>query len=263
MAETLDRSSLKALSTDTRQDIVKMLSERPHTSSEIARKLGKHVTTITEHLNVLEKANLIIRKESTNKWVYYTLTQKGEKIFKPANYTWVITLSLIVVAVVAVSMFGIFRLSVENISSAPEMMSQKSVSEYYADFQHTIETNTSSIVPLTISGGIFNDENIEIEISHKETEKPITINSERIKIAEIENKPERSVLSDQPSAEALMHRKFLVRISEPVDINGEKIIPVEISEVEYDENEKAENTIDVDIIGPSGNTKRIRVKIDR
>jgi DNA-binding transcriptional ArsR family regulator len=263
MAETLDRSALKALSTETRQDIVKMLSERPHTSSEIARKLGKHVTTITEHLDVLEKANLIIRKESTNKWIYYALTSKGEKIFKPANYTWVITLSLIMVAVVAVSMFGFFRSGMEN-AGTPEMMSQKAGAEYYADFQQTIETDTSSIVPLTISGGSF-DENIEIEISHKETEKPIIVNSERIKIAEIENKSE--LVESQAGIEALTRRKFVVRISEPVDINGEKVVPVEISETRYEpegnEEDKKENTIDVDIIGPSGNTKRVRVNIDR
>ena len=100
MAEILDRTTLKALSTDTRQDIIKLLAKRPHTASEISKILDKHVTTVTEHLNVLEKSDLIKKKETTNKWVYYTLSGKGEKLFKPNYYSWVI-----VFAISAVFMF--------------------------------------------------------------------------------------------------------------------------------------------------------------
>lgn len=94
MSEVLDKDSLKALSADTRQEIVKMLEKRPYTASEISKKLNKHVTTVSEHLLTLEKSGLIRRKDSANKWVYYTLTNKGEKLFKPAYYSWVIVLSL-------------------------------------------------------------------------------------------------------------------------------------------------------------------------
>jgi DNA-binding transcriptional ArsR family regulator len=94
MTEVLDKDSLKALSADTRQEIVKLLEKRPYTASEISKKLNKHVTTVSEHLTTLEKSGLIRRKDSTNKWVYYALTNKGEKLFKPAYYSWVIVLSL-------------------------------------------------------------------------------------------------------------------------------------------------------------------------
>ena len=94
MTEVLDRGSLKALSSDTRQDIVKLLEKRPYTASELSKKLSKHVTTVSEHLLLLEKSGLIRKKDSDNKWVYYTLTNKGERIFKPAYYSWVIILSL-------------------------------------------------------------------------------------------------------------------------------------------------------------------------
>lgn len=100
MAEVLDRSSLKALSADTRQDIIKLLGKRPHTASELSKKLNKHVTTVSEHLTTLEKSGLIRKKESTNKWVYYALTDKGERIFKPTYYSWIIILSLSVLALV-------------------------------------------------------------------------------------------------------------------------------------------------------------------
>jgi len=100
MAEVIDRQTLKALSTDTRQEITRLLSKRPYTASELAKILNKHVTTIAEHLYVLEKSGVVRRKESTNKWVYYTLTDKGEKFFKP-YYTWIIALSISIVAFVA------------------------------------------------------------------------------------------------------------------------------------------------------------------
>ena len=59
MAEILDKKMLKALSTETRQEIIKMLLKRPYTASELSKMLNRHVTTITEHLNILEKSGLI------------------------------------------------------------------------------------------------------------------------------------------------------------------------------------------------------------
>ncbi|MBI5061338.1 MAG: winged helix-turn-helix transcriptional regulator [Candidatus Aenigmarchaeota archaeon] len=101
MAEILDSPSLKALSVDTRQEIMKLLVKRPYTPSELSRLLNKHVTTVGEHLALLEKSGLVRRKESSNKWVYYALTDKGEKIFKPNYYSWVVVLSLSLIAFVA------------------------------------------------------------------------------------------------------------------------------------------------------------------
>ena len=87
----LDALTIKALGTSTRQQIVKMLSKRPYTASELAKSLGKHVTTIGEHLEVLEKTGLVARKEGNSKWVYYILTHKGEGLMKP-NYSWAIVI---------------------------------------------------------------------------------------------------------------------------------------------------------------------------
>ena len=97
MPEVIDRQTIKALGIETRQDIMKMLANRPYTASEIAKIRKKHVTTIAEHLTVLEKSGLVRKKDSTNKWVYYELTERGEHLFKPQFYSWVVVLSLSIV----------------------------------------------------------------------------------------------------------------------------------------------------------------------
>ena len=99
--EQLDSKALKALSVETRQHIIKLLSSRPYTATEIAKIMKKHVTTISEHLEVLEQAGLVKRKDDGHKWIYYTLATKGEHIFKPQLYSWSIVLSLSIIIVVA------------------------------------------------------------------------------------------------------------------------------------------------------------------
>ncbi len=99
MPDILDKQTIKALGADARQDIMKLLAKRPHTASELAKATRKHVTTISEHLEVLEKSDLVKKKESTNKWVYYELTDKGAHLFKPQFYSWVIVFSLSVIFV--------------------------------------------------------------------------------------------------------------------------------------------------------------------
>ena len=106
MPEHMDRKTLRALSIETRQEIVRLLSKRPYTASELAKKLGKHVTTVGEHLSVLEDAGLIQKNPNGHKWIYFTLAAKGEKIFKPQLYSWVVVLSLSLILV----FFGMFQI---------------------------------------------------------------------------------------------------------------------------------------------------------
>ncbi|MBS3054624.1 MAG: winged helix-turn-helix transcriptional regulator [Candidatus Aenigmarchaeota archaeon] len=100
MPEVLDKDSLRALSAGTRQDIVKLLKARPYTASELSKITGKHVTTISEHLDTLCKSGIIEKNDTGNKWLYYRLSGKGEKLFKPQYYSWVVVLTI--------SIFGIF-----------------------------------------------------------------------------------------------------------------------------------------------------------
>jgi len=98
MSEVIDKKILKALSVDARQEIIKKLSKRPYTASELSKLMNKHVTTVTEHLKNLEEAGLVQKKPSENKWVYYSLSSKGERLFEPKYFTWVIVLSLSFIA---------------------------------------------------------------------------------------------------------------------------------------------------------------------
>jgi len=91
----VSQSLLKTLTVDTRTDILKFLDDRPMTASELSRKLGKHVTTISEHLKNLQKSDLIERVERPGrKWIYYRLTKPGQRVLHPESYRWVFILSV-------------------------------------------------------------------------------------------------------------------------------------------------------------------------
>lgn len=94
----LDRVAMKALATRTRQDILKLLRQRPYTASELSRLLSKHVTTVAEHLALLERSGMIQRDEG-RKWVYYRLTGKGDSYLNPKNM-WSLVLALSAVSMV-------------------------------------------------------------------------------------------------------------------------------------------------------------------
>ena len=79
----LDKETFKALAVDSRLHILKLLTERPHTASELASSLGYGVSTIKEHTDVLVKARLIKVKDEGRKWKYYHLTFKGRNVVTP------------------------------------------------------------------------------------------------------------------------------------------------------------------------------------
>ena len=113
-SEILDKKVIKALNVDTRREIVKMLSRRPYTASELSKITQKHVTTIAQHLGTLEQSGLVHRRESTNKWKYYELSDKGEKLFKTKYYSWVVVLSLSAIAFIG----GLLNLFATSFSAA-------------------------------------------------------------------------------------------------------------------------------------------------
>ncbi|MFH0948946.1 MAG: winged helix-turn-helix domain-containing protein [Candidatus Aenigmatarchaeota archaeon] len=160
MVETLDKETLKALSTDTRQEIIKLLSKRPYTASEISKHMAKHVTTIAEHLEVLEKSGLIKRKESENKWVYYELTGKGEKIFKPTYYTWIITISVVGVAIFGVIMYGMGT----YVSTYETSAMQKELAGYNMEVFSPVSTDQSTIIPVGIQTPLGMKKAADIEV---------------------------------------------------------------------------------------------------
>jgi DNA-binding transcriptional ArsR family regulator len=97
----IDRKTLKALSADTRLDILKSLGKRRKMPSELSKELGLAVPTVTEHLERLEDAGLIRREETGHKWVYYDLTEKGSNLVRPripVQFVLVLSISVIIIA---------------------------------------------------------------------------------------------------------------------------------------------------------------------
>jgi len=257
MAEILDKDSLKALSTETRQEIIKMLSKRPYTASEISKIMNKHVTTITEHLEILEKAGLINRKDSTNKWVYYTLTDKGTKLFKPMYYTWVITLSIALVVVVTASLWYAFSptgqtaLSVAQESKGQDLLNiAPAASPVSVSVGKLFEENGSSYMPLMITEQGSN-ERVPVEVEgklHDSGSVPVYISD------------------TTDNVEIVVHRAIIR--------NDERIIPIEITQKEKSPSapvttgtsstaEEVERTVRIRIIDESGNVNTFPLNMPR
>ncbi|MBN2202639.1 MAG: winged helix-turn-helix transcriptional regulator [Candidatus Aenigmarchaeota archaeon] len=79
----IDRKTLKALAADTRLDILKSLGRRRKMPSELSKEMRLAPSTILEHLSKLETASLVKKENTGHKWVYYSLTGKGENLVKP------------------------------------------------------------------------------------------------------------------------------------------------------------------------------------
>jgi DNA-binding transcriptional ArsR family regulator len=91
----VSRDLMKVVSADTRTKILRFLDQRQMTASELSKTLDKHVTTVTEHLDLLERSNLIERMERPGrKWVYYKLTRLGKQILHPQPYKVILVLTL-------------------------------------------------------------------------------------------------------------------------------------------------------------------------
>lgn len=97
----IDRKTLKALAADTRLDILKSLSYRRKMPSELSKELNLAPSTVIEHLDRLEEADLVRREETGHKWIYYNLTEKGESLVRPkipVQFVIVLSISIIVIA---------------------------------------------------------------------------------------------------------------------------------------------------------------------
>jgi predicted ArsR family transcriptional regulator len=79
----LDKDVFKALSVESRLNILKLLTSRNHTLTEIAKELEYSNSTVKEHLTVMEKAGLVKQIDSGHKWKYYKLTFKGRNVIQP------------------------------------------------------------------------------------------------------------------------------------------------------------------------------------
>lgn len=91
----VSRDLMKAVSADTRTEILKALENRQMTASELSRYLNKHVTTVAEHLELLHSSKLVDRIERPGrKWIYYKLSNVGRQMLHPQPYRIILVLTL-------------------------------------------------------------------------------------------------------------------------------------------------------------------------
>jgi ArsR family transcriptional regulator len=74
-----DEQMLKVLSSNTRLEILKRLSEGQMTLTDLARVLDYCKSTIFEHLKKLYEAGLVCRITG-RKWIYYKLSKQGYRV---------------------------------------------------------------------------------------------------------------------------------------------------------------------------------------
>lgn len=105
----LDKDTLKALSSDTKIEILKKLDVRRMTVSELSRELGINKSAIHKHLDRMADTGLVVKRENTNKFVYYELTNKGTGVLHPdAKFRIIVLLTSATVAFVG-GIWGIYR----------------------------------------------------------------------------------------------------------------------------------------------------------
>jgi DNA-binding transcriptional ArsR family regulator len=105
----IDRETLKAIAVDTRINIIKLLSNKNYTLSDISDMLGMSVSTIKEHLDILVKAKLIKKEKTERKWKYYSLTFKGKRLIEPREIK--VLFAFITTLIAAVGMAFVFAKS--------------------------------------------------------------------------------------------------------------------------------------------------------
>ena len=81
----LDKSSFKALASDTRIEIIKYLNKNNMRVTDLSEKMQLSKPTLIEHLKKLEESGLIDKENRGEKWVYYRLTDKSRNILEPKS----------------------------------------------------------------------------------------------------------------------------------------------------------------------------------
>ena len=79
----IDHATIKAVSAESRKNLLKSLKARKKMPSELSKETGLSPSTVVGHLQSLQTAGLIRRVETGHKWVYYELTDKGSNIVQP------------------------------------------------------------------------------------------------------------------------------------------------------------------------------------
>lgn len=133
---TLDQESFKALASDVRVGILKILDERRQTVTDLSALMGLSKPTLLEHLEKLQAAGLAKRIDEGRKWIYYELSDKGRKILHPEKVSIVVALSSAVV-LAAIGIFSLLATTTAFFSGAPRTGSAEdgALAQYPAPLQ--------------------------------------------------------------------------------------------------------------------------------
>jgi DNA-binding transcriptional ArsR family regulator len=116
----LDKSAFRALASESRLEILKLLSGKQYTLSDFSKLLKLSNSTVKEHLLTLEKAGLIRADEEGRKWKYYSLTFKGRRFIQPQEVKVFFAFVISLLALPAALYFFIKKLSMYSASAAAE-----------------------------------------------------------------------------------------------------------------------------------------------
>ncbi len=102
----INRDVFEALSSETRAEILKELGRRGTTPTYLSQILGKHKSTIVEHLKVLQNSGLVKREAiEGRKRVIYSLTQQGKRLVIPQTTVTLILSTTIISFVLGIGAF--------------------------------------------------------------------------------------------------------------------------------------------------------------
>ncbi len=125
MAIELTAKEFKALSSETRTKILKMLKERNHTTTELSIKLDMSVTTIKQHMKTLQNYGFVEVIDEGRKWKYYKLTKKAKEMLnkkQEQNDVMIVLTATILIGFLAIGfIFNLFQETGKTQSKIEEM----------------------------------------------------------------------------------------------------------------------------------------------
>ncbi|GEM_PF-4932366 len=142
----LDKETLKIVIDATRIRIIKLLSEKQQTLTELAQVLNLSMPTVKEHLEKLERTQ-IIKHDEGRKWKYYSLTRKGEAIIHQERFRIRLIIGSFIIGIIGV-LSGIVNLLPQVQYKSMEL------SKMYV-FKQQVQTSTFSTITLFLLGIIF------------------------------------------------------------------------------------------------------------
>ncbi len=120
--------TFKALGSKTRLSLIKHLSRRRMTLSELSKCTGLHVSSVKEHLDMLEGAGIVVRHDEGQKWKYYSLTPAARRSFSNP-----VEINLVLPAGVLLMLSGFVSYSYDALLRGPGVISDSAMGKGVAE----------------------------------------------------------------------------------------------------------------------------------